>query len=214
MLRSRPKFYGMGGAPPWQVADMGMVNRVLDRHVVGTLDEYSDLDGGRALDLARRVGGEAICDLVAASGLRGRGGAGFPTGLKWQTVAASRSAVEPTTVVVNAAEGEPGTFKDRALLRTNPYRILEGTAIAALAVGAERVRSARARPSAVQRLAEVSAAGWSTAGRGLVLTPAVPVRRGDRAARGHEGRQPFPRSPRRSAAASRRAGMTAARRRG
>ena len=201
MLRSRPKFSGMGGAPPWQVADMGMVNRVLDRHVVGTLDEYSDLDGGRALDLARRVGAEAICDLVAASGLRGRGGAGFPTGLKWQTVAASRSAVEPTTVVVNAAEGEPGTFKDRALLRTNPYRILEGTAIAALAVGAERVRIGikATFEREVQRLgdaiAEVSAAGWFDGlDVGLVLGPSSYLF-GEETGLLEviEGRQPFPR---------------------
>jgi len=201
MLRSRPKFYGMGGAPPWQVADMGMVNRVLDRHVVGTLDEYSDLDGGRALDLARRVGAEAICDLVAASGLRGRGGAGFPTGLKWQTVAASRSAVEPTTVVVNAAEGEPGTFKDRALLRTNPYRILEGPAIAALAVGAERVRIGikATFEREVQRLgdaiAEVSAAGWFDGlDVGLVLGPSSYLF-GEETGLLEviEGRQPFPR---------------------
>ena len=64
----------------------------------------------------------ALIDEVEAAGLRGRGGAGFPTGVKWRTVAANRSDVEPTTVVVNAAEGEPGTFKDRTLLRIEPLR--------------------------------------------------------------------------------------------
>jgi len=78
----------------------------------------------------------AVIQEVAKSGLRGRGGAGFPTGEKWRAVravgAGSRFAV------CNAAEGEPATFKDRLLLRTNPYQVLEGLAIAAYAVGAER----------------------------------------------------------------------------
>ena len=76
---------------------------------------------------------------VEASGLRGRGGAGFPTGTKWRTVAAYGSSVLATTVVVNAAEGEPGTFKDRAILRANPYAVLEGALIAAHAVGANEI---------------------------------------------------------------------------
>lgn len=80
-----------------------------------------------------------LIDIIADAGLRGRGGAGFPTGIKWRTVADSRGAVEPTAVVVNAAEGEPGTFKDRAIIRRNPYRVLEGALIAARAVGAPEV---------------------------------------------------------------------------
>jgi NADH:ubiquinone oxidoreductase subunit F (NADH-binding) len=73
---------------------------------------------------------------IRLSGLRGRGGAGFPTGRKWQSVRESAPADEPRYVVANAAEGEPGTFKDRAILRANPYQVLEGLAIAAWAVGA------------------------------------------------------------------------------
>ena len=73
-------------------------------------------------------------DRVLESGLRGRGGAGFPTGRKWQTVAENHSPSAPTTVIVNAAEGEPGTFKDRTILRRNPYLPLEGALIAARAV--------------------------------------------------------------------------------
>src|SRR5207237_2272021 len=76
---------------------------------------------------------------VEGSGLRGRGGAGFPTGRKWRTVADYQSSAVPPTVVVNAAEGEPGSFKDRAILRANPYRVLEGALIGAHAVGADRV---------------------------------------------------------------------------
>src|SRR5918995_1534994 len=79
---------------------------------------------------------------VILSGLRGRGGGGFPTGRKWQSVrdaaGAGVSAAERTFVVCNAAEGEPATFKDRAILRADPYSVVEGVAIAAFAVGAER----------------------------------------------------------------------------
>jgi NADH:ubiquinone oxidoreductase subunit F (NADH-binding) len=79
---------------------------------------------------------EAVIEEVARSGLRGRGGAGFPTGDKWRSV---RSIGAGTRFAVcNAAEGEPATFKDRFLLRTNPYQVLEGLVIAAYAVGAER----------------------------------------------------------------------------
>ncbi len=73
---------------------------------------------------------------MAKSGLRGRGGAGFPTGEKWRSVRAFGAG--PRFAVCNAAEGEPATFKDRLLLRTNPYQVLEGLAIAAYAVGARQ----------------------------------------------------------------------------
>src|ERR671933_125098 len=69
----------------------------------------------------------------------GRGGAGFPTGVKWRTVASNRSSSGAATVVVNGAEGEPGTFKDRTILRRNPYLVFEGALIAARAVGADLV---------------------------------------------------------------------------
>src|SRR4051794_8746660 len=76
---------------------------------------------------------ELVLELVR-SGLRGRGGGGFPTGVKWRTL---RDHPSPTKFVVcNAAEGEPGTFKDRYLLRNNPYSTLEGMLIAMRAIGA------------------------------------------------------------------------------
>jgi len=71
---------------------------------------------------------------VDRSGLRGRGGAGYPTGLKWRTVA--KSAGTPRYVVCNADEGDPGAFMDRSVLESDPHRVLEGMAIAAYAVGA------------------------------------------------------------------------------
>lgn len=89
---------------------------------------------------------------VLDSGLRGRGGGGFPTGLKWQTVAKSEGAIK--YVVVNADEGDPGAFMDRSVLESDPHLILEGMAIAAYAVGATNgVIYVRAEyPLAIKRL--------------------------------------------------------------
>jgi NADH:ubiquinone oxidoreductase subunit F (NADH-binding) len=117
---------------------MPLVHHVLDADLVDNLGAYEAHGGGEALTRAREMEPGELIELAEASGLRGRGGAGFPTGTKWRTVAGLSSA-DPPTVVVNAAEGEPGTLKDRTLLRRNPYRVLEGALIAAHAVGADRV---------------------------------------------------------------------------
>lgn len=102
----------------------------------GSLAEYRAAGGGAGIAAAHRRGPASVIAEIHAAGLRGRGGAGFPTATKWETV---RSAGAPATAVVcNAAEGEPGTFKDRFILRRNPYQVLEGLAIAAHAVGASR----------------------------------------------------------------------------
>jgi NADH:ubiquinone oxidoreductase subunit F (NADH-binding) len=118
---------------------VSLASRILPDQPAAGLDDYRDAGGGRGLGAARKLGPAAVVDEVEASGLRGRGGAGFPTGVKWRTVAGLESAALPTTVVVNGAEGEPGTFKDRTLLRANPYAVIEGAVIAALAVDADRV---------------------------------------------------------------------------
>ncbi len=102
----------------------------------GSFDEYVASGGGRGLETALGAWPEAVIEEVAKSGLRGRGGAGFPTGEKWRSVRTVGAG--PRFAVCNGAEGEPATFKDRLLLRTNPYQVLEGLAIAAHAVGAER----------------------------------------------------------------------------
>ena len=73
---------------------------------------------------------------MSKSGLRGRGGAGYPTGLKWSTVAKARSQNNTKFVICNADEGDPGAFMDRSVLESDPQRVLEGMAIAAYAVGA------------------------------------------------------------------------------
>ena len=88
------------------------------------------------MEIALGAGPEAVIDEVAKSGLRGRGGAGFPTGEKWRSIRSTGTGTR--FAVCNGAEGEPATFKDRTLFRTNPYQVLEGLAIAAYAVGAER----------------------------------------------------------------------------
>jgi NADH:ubiquinone oxidoreductase subunit F (NADH-binding) len=113
--------------------------RALDPEPISNLAGYEAAFGGEALAAARAVDPAAVINTIEAAGLRGRGGAGFPTAIKWRTVADAASRATPATVVVNAAEGEPGTFKDRTLLRRNPYRVIEGALIAAHAVGADRV---------------------------------------------------------------------------
>ncbi len=118
---------------------MPLVSRILPPAPVDSLDAYLASGGGRAVAAARKVEPEALIAEVEASGLRGRGGAGFPTGTKWRTIAANRSPDLPTTVVVNAAEGEPGTYKDRTILRADPYSVIEGALVAAIAVGGAEV---------------------------------------------------------------------------
>jgi len=84
--------------------------------------------------LQQKMPPDQIIDQVKASGLRGRGGAGFPTGLKWSFI--SRNAPGQKYVVCNSDEGEPGTFKDRDILRYNPHQLIEGMIIAGYAIGA------------------------------------------------------------------------------
>ncbi|HXF35822.1 MAG TPA: NADH-ubiquinone oxidoreductase-F iron-sulfur binding region domain-containing protein [Actinomycetota bacterium] len=101
-----------------------------------SLEEYAAVGGGRGLERALGMDrGDVILE-VTRSGLRGRGGGGFPTGQKWAAIAGAGAGER--FAVANGAEGEPATFKDRALLRRNPYQVLEGLAIAAHAVGARR----------------------------------------------------------------------------
>ncbi len=95
---------------------------------------------------------EQVREQVKRSGLRGRGGAGYPTGLKWDTVALQPPGAR--TVVCNADEGDPGAFMDRSVLESDPHRLLEGMAIAAYAVGADRgyVYVRAEYPLAIERL--------------------------------------------------------------
>ena len=116
------------------------------------LDEYRDRGGLAALRHTLAAAPEEVVADVLASGLRGRGGAGFPAGIKWRTVL--EAAGDPKYVCCNADEGDSGTFADRMLMEGDPFTLLEGMAIAGLAVGADRgliyVRSEY--PAAIQTL--------------------------------------------------------------
>jgi NADH:ubiquinone oxidoreductase subunit F (NADH-binding) len=108
---------------------------------VTDVTEYLEGGGGQGYRRAVTLGPGGTIQEVILSGLRGRGGGGFPTGRKWQSVRESAQSVgggNRAFVVANGAEGEPGTFKDRAIMRANPFAVVEGVAIAAFAVGAER----------------------------------------------------------------------------
>ena len=109
---------------------------LLPRDPITSLDAYLATEiGGLGIERAQRLGPAATIETVLASGLRGRGGGGFSTGRKWAGIASQIGTRR--YVVCNGAEGEPGTFKDRALLRADPYQLVEGLIIAAFAVGAE-----------------------------------------------------------------------------
>jgi formate dehydrogenase iron-sulfur subunit len=98
------------------------------------LDAYRAHGGWRGLEAARDLTPEAVVETVKQSGLRGRGGAGFPTGIKWDTVRLAPAT--PRFIVCNADEGDSGTFADRMLIEGDPYCLIEGMAIAAQATGA------------------------------------------------------------------------------
>jgi NADH-quinone oxidoreductase subunit F len=136
---------------------MPTAHRILDPESVPSLDAYLRGGGGKGLKAAQALGPAATIDEVTAAGVRGRGGAGFPTGVKWKTVAANASDLQRSTVVVNAAEGEPGSFKDRALIERNPYRVIEGALIGAYAVGADEVIVGMKR-TATRQIARMRAA--------------------------------------------------------
>ncbi|MGE0307687.1 MAG: NADH-ubiquinone oxidoreductase-F iron-sulfur binding region domain-containing protein [Acidimicrobiia bacterium] len=115
-----------------------MTTFLLPSEPITSLAAYLATDsGGQGVRRAQMLGPAATIDEVLRSGLRGRGGGGFPTGQKWVGVAAQTGGRR--YLVCNGAEGEPGTFKDRALLRANPYQLVEGLVIAAFAVGADEV---------------------------------------------------------------------------
>ena len=138
--------FALGGAHPLAqgpVADMDWMRR--QRRVtfarVGvidplSLDDYRAHGGLAGLSRALAMSGADIVEAVKASGLRGRGGAGFPTGIKWRTVLDAPAAQK--YVVCNADEGDSGTFADRMLMEGDPFLLIEGMAIAGLAVGATK----------------------------------------------------------------------------
>ena len=101
-----------------------------------SLDAYRAHGGYVGLEQALALGGAGIVDVVAKSGLRGRGGAGFPTGIKWKTV--HDTAADQKYIVCNADEGDSATFADRMIMEGDPFVLIEGMTIAGIAVGATR----------------------------------------------------------------------------
>ena len=101
-----------------------------------SLEDYEATGGWAGLERARQIGAERILEEVTQSGLRGRGGAGFPAGIKWQTAAEASGAMK--YIVCNADEGDSGTFADRMLMEGDPFALIEGIAIAGHAVGATK----------------------------------------------------------------------------
>ncbi|MFZ7127243.1 MAG: NADH-ubiquinone oxidoreductase-F iron-sulfur binding region domain-containing protein [Desulfobacterales bacterium] len=138
------------------------------------IEDYIAADGYLALYRAlRSMTPREVVEEMVTSGLRGRGGAGFPTGLKWTTVAKAPGAEK--YVICNADEGDPGAFMDRSVLESDPQRVLEGMAIAAYAVGATRgyVYVRAEYPLAVKRLrtAIAQAERMGLLGREIFNTP-------------------------------------------
>ncbi|TAN23104.1 MAG: NADH-quinone oxidoreductase subunit F [Acidobacteria bacterium] len=144
------------------------------------LAAYRACDGYQGLAAANQLEPSAIVAMVKASNLRGRGGAGFPTGMKWSVLPMGPDAPKPKYIAVNADEMEPGTFKDRLLMEQNPHLLLEGIAICARAVEAEtayiflrgeytlcatRLRHAIAEANAAQALGNVHVYLHTSAGR-------------------------------------------------
>jgi NADH-quinone oxidoreductase subunit F len=123
----------------------GLINPV-------SLSDYRETGGFKGLEKALSMTPDEVVAEVTTSGLRGRGGGGFPTGKKWQFAAATES--EKKYVICNADEGDPGAFMDRSLLEGDPYALIEGMMIAGYAVGAdEGIIYCRAEyPLAIERL--------------------------------------------------------------
>ena len=135
-LSLHPKALGLTDDLPWM---RGQTRLTFAR--VGVVDplsvvDYRDHGGLVGLQRALAMGPEAVVTEVTDSGLRGRGGAGFPTGIKWKTVAGAGASRK--YIVCNADEGDSGTFADRMLMEGDPFTLIEGMIIAGIAVGATK----------------------------------------------------------------------------
>jgi formate dehydrogenase iron-sulfur subunit len=127
-----------------------------------SLNDFIAHGGYSGLKRAIEIGADAVVAEVTKSGLRGRGGAGFPTGIKWKT--AADATAMPKYVVCNADEGDSGTFSDRMLMEGDPFELIEGMTIAALAVGATQgfIYLRSEYPHARRTLSEAIATAYST----------------------------------------------------
>lgn len=135
-----------------------------------SVDDYRSAGGYKGLEKALQMSSQAIVDEIKESGLRGRGGAAFPTGIKWQTVLDTPAGQK--YIVCNADEGDSGTFADRLLMEADPYQLIEGMTIAGLAVGATEgyiyLRSEYPRCKAVLENAIAGAERAGLLGQGIM----------------------------------------------
>ncbi|MGZ8307290.1 MAG: NADH-quinone oxidoreductase subunit NuoF, partial [Allosphingosinicella sp.] len=131
-----------------------------------------DWDDTKAL---MAVGEDAIIDEIKNSGLRGRGGAGFPTGMKWSFMPKAPTPGRPNFLVINADESEPGSCKDREIIRHDPHKLIEGALVAGFAMGAraayiyirgEYIREAETLFAAVQEAYDAGLVGKNACGSG------------------------------------------------
>ncbi len=129
----------------WVLAQCGITDPL-------SLAEYLAFDGYKAMANVLKMNPDGVCDEMEKSGLRGRGGGGFPTGKKWKFARAQQN--EQKYLICNADEGDPGAFMDRAVIESVPYRLLEGMVIAAYAIGASKayVYIRAEYPLAIERL--------------------------------------------------------------
>src|SRR5262252_1750459 len=113
--------------------ELVLFKNIKDPHATD-IDRYIELGGYRAAEKAvKELTPKDVIETTKASGLRGRGGAGFPTGMKWSFV--PRNTGKPVYLVINADEGEPGTFKDRLCMARDPHLLIEGMIITGYALG-------------------------------------------------------------------------------
>ena len=133
---AHPLYLGPVADIPWLRAQQRLTFARAGQGDPLCLENYCALEGFRGLQNALGMDAAAVVAQVTESGLRGRGGAAFPAGIKWQTVL--DTPAEQKYIVCNADEGDSGTFADRLLMETDPYQLIEGMTIAGLAVGATR----------------------------------------------------------------------------
>ncbi len=162
--------------------EVRVVSRNFGDPAARTLKGYRERGGYRGLACALEIGPAAVVDEVKASGLRGRGGAGFLTGLKWSFM--PKPGTKPHYLLCNADESEPGTFKDRELIRWDPHQLIEGCLIAAYAMGArhayvylrgEFFETSQILARAVEQAYEGGYAGADVLGSGIRIDVTVHV---------------------------------------
>ena len=133
---SHPDCLGLVEELPWLKAQSRLTMARVGVIEPLSIAQYKAHGGFEGLERARALTAPAIVETVTEAGLRGRGGAAFPTGIKWRTVLEAEG--EPKYIVCNADEGDSGTFADRMIMESDPFCLIEGMLIAGLAVGADR----------------------------------------------------------------------------